>query len=106
MSINLPISSLTLPSVGGVGSAGGAPGVAGAAPSGGVDFASFLKEMASNTVNSLQAGEAMSIAGIQGKATTQQVVEAVMQAEQSLHAAVAIRDKVVGAYLEISRMSI
>jgi hypothetical protein len=32
----------------------------------------------------LRAGEAASIAGIQGKASTQQVVEAVMSAEQSL----------------------
>jgi flagellar hook-basal body complex protein FliE len=49
---------------------------------------------------------AASIAGIQGKASTQQVVEAVMSAEQSLQTAVAIRDKVVAAYLELSRMAI
>ena len=36
----------------------------------------------------------------------QQVVEAVMSAEQTLQAAIAIRDKVVTAYLEISRMAI
>jgi flagellar hook-basal body complex protein FliE len=34
------------------------------------------------------------------------VVDAVMSAEQSLQAAVAIRDKIVTAYLEISRMAI
>jgi flagellar hook-basal body complex protein FliE len=34
------------------------------------------------------------------------VVEAVMAAEQTLQTSVAIRDKVVSAYLEISRMSI
>jgi flagellar hook-basal body complex protein FliE len=33
-------------------------------------------------------------------------VESVMAAEQSLQTAVAIRDKVVAAYLEISRMTI
>ena len=36
----------------------------------------------------------------------QQVVEAVMAAEQTLQSAIAIRDKVVSAYLEISRMAI
>ena len=39
-----------------------------------------------------------------GKASVQQVVEAVMSAEQTLQGAIAIRDKVVAAYLEISRM--
>jgi flagellar hook-basal body complex protein FliE len=34
------------------------------------------------------------------------VADAVMSAEQSLQAAVAIRDKLVQAYLEISRMQI
>ncbi len=46
------------------------------------------------------------MAGIQGTATVQQVVEAVMSAEQTLQGAVAIRDKVVAAYLELSRMQI
>jgi flagellar hook-basal body complex protein FliE len=34
------------------------------------------------------------------------VVDAVMNAQQTLQAAVAIRDKIVSAYLEVSRMSI
>jgi flagellar hook-basal body complex protein FliE len=34
------------------------------------------------------------------------VVEAVMAAEQSLQASLAVRDKVVQSYLEISRMQI
>jgi len=50
--------------------------------------------------------ETTSVAGIQGRASVQQVVEAVMSAEQTLQGAVAIRDKVVAAYLEISRMQI
>ncbi len=44
--------------------------------------------------------------GCSGKASVQQVVEAVMSAEQTLQSAIAIRDKVVSAYLEISRMAI
>jgi flagellar hook-basal body complex protein FliE len=46
------------------------------------------------------------VAGVRGEATVQQVVESVMAAEQTVQAGVAIRDKVVSAYLEISRMSI
>jgi flagellar hook-basal body complex protein FliE len=34
------------------------------------------------------------------------VVEAVMTAEQTLQGAIAVRDKVVAAYLELSRMQI
>ena len=36
----------------------------------------------------------------------QKVVEAVMATEQTLQSAIAIRDKVVSAFLELSRMSI
>ena len=72
----------------------------------GVDFGAMLSQMASNAANVVRNAEATSIAGIQGTATVQQVVESVMSAEQTLQGAVAIRDKVVGAYLELSRMQI
>ena len=41
-----------------------------------------------------------------GKANTREVVDAVMQAEQSLQTAIAFRDKIVNAYLEITKMQI
>jgi flagellar hook-basal body complex protein FliE len=41
-----------------------------------------------------------------GDVPTRDVVNAVMDAEQSLQTAIAIRDKIVQAYLEISRMPI
>ncbi|HWB44672.1 MAG TPA: flagellar hook-basal body complex protein FliE [Hyphomicrobiaceae bacterium] len=78
-----------------------APGAAGE-----MDFGSMLGQMASDAAAQLRASEQLSIAGIQGKASVQQVVDAVMSAEQTLQGAIAIRDKVVSAYLEISRMSI
>ena len=62
--------------------------------------------MANRTVGSLESAEQLSVQGMQGKADTRQVVDAVMSAEQSLQAAVAIRDKIVSAYMEISRMAI
>ena len=72
----------------------------------GVDFGTMLTQLASHTASALHNAENVSVAGVQGRATVQQVVEAVMSAEQTLQGAVAIRDKVVAAYLEISRMQI
>lgn len=55
---------------------------------------------------SLKEAEAASIAGMQGTLPMQTVVERVLEAERSLQAALAVRDKLVSAYLEISRMQI
>lgn len=81
----------------------------GAAPTSatpGLDFGSMLNDLAQGTVDSLRKAEAASISGVKGQASVQQVVEAVMNAEQTLQGALAIRDKAVAAYLEISRMQI
>jgi flagellar hook-basal body complex protein FliE len=85
----------------------------GASPTAGVvsgasqaSFTDMMAQVATSAVDTLKAGEAASIAGIQGKASVQQVVEAVMSAEQTLQTAIAIRDKVVAAYQEIARMAI
>ncbi|GJE76336.1 flagellar hook-basal body complex protein FliE [Methylorubrum suomiense] len=72
----------------------------------GAEFGDVMAQFAAQARDALRLGEATSIAGIQGHATAQQVVEAVMSAEQSLQTVVAIRDKVVAAYLELSRMPI
>lgn len=69
-------------------------------------FGNMMSSMIKDTIKTVQAGEATAIAGMQNKVPLQKVVEAVMQAEQSLQTAVAVRDKVVGAYLEISRMQV
>lgn len=70
------------------------------------DFADVLAEVSGNAMSTLKAGEAAAIGGIEGKASVQQVVEAIMSAEQTLQTALAIRDKVVSAYQEISRMAV
>lgn len=72
----------------------------------GSDFSSMLARMAGDTFDTLKAAEQVSIAGMKDKASVQQVVESVMAAEQSLQTAIAVRDKVVNAYLEVSRMAI
>jgi flagellar hook-basal body complex protein FliE len=78
----------------------------GEAAGAGSDFASVFNQLASEAVDVLKTGEAAAIQGIRGQIGTQDVVEAVMAAEQTLQAAVAVRDKVVSAYLELSRMAI
>jgi flagellar hook-basal body complex protein FliE len=69
-------------------------------------FAEALSQAASKTVNTLQNAEQVSIQALKGDTDTRQVVDAVMSAQQALQTTIAIRDKVVSAYLEISRMGI
>jgi flagellar hook-basal body complex protein FliE len=83
-----------------------APAAKAAGPNPGSDFASVVASFAADTVETLRAAEATATAGVAGRASVQQVVEAVLGVEQQLQAAVAVRDKVVSAYLEISRMAI
>ncbi|CDX11454.1 Flagellar hook-basal body complex protein FliE [Mesorhizobium sp. ORS 3324] len=72
----------------------------------GSSFAEMLDKAATKTVDTLQNAEQMSIQALKGDADTRQVADAVMSAQQALQTTIAIRDKVVSAYLEISRMSI
>jgi flagellar hook-basal body complex protein FliE len=101
----------------GVGGLGGTQGLAQPAPVTGTpntiktetlptDFGTVLGQMTLEAISTLKQGEQVASAGVRGQATTQQVVEAVMASEQTLQASIAIRDKVVSAYLEISRMTI
>jgi flagellar hook-basal body complex protein FliE len=79
---------------------------AASAEPGSQDFASVLGQMALDGIGAMKAGETTALAGVRGEASVQQVVEAVMAAEQTLQAGISIRDKVVAAYLELSRMAI
>ncbi len=72
----------------------------------GDSFSSMMASFANNTIDSLKTSEAMSVAGIQGSASTQSVVEAVMNAQETLQTAIAVRDKAVSAFQEISRMPV
>lgn len=69
-------------------------------------FGAMLEQVTNDAASKLKAGEATSIAGMEGKATVQQVVQSVMDAQQALQTVVAVRDKVVSAYQEVSRMAI
>ena len=69
-------------------------------------FATALSAASGKAVDTLHSAEALSLKALQGEADTREVVDAVMSAEQTLQAAIAIRDKIVSSYLEISRMAI
>ena len=80
-----------------------------AAKSGGVpdtEFSAMLSDMVADMTATIRRGEEMSMKGINGEVNTQEVVDAVMSAERTLQTALAVRDKIVTAYLEISRMAI
>jgi flagellar hook-basal body complex protein FliE len=85
-------------------SAASAP--AAGATGGGPSFAEMLGQMVSAGVNTIQAGESAAIQGLTGAAPPFKVVEAVMSAQRTLQEGLSIRDKVVSAYQEISRMAI
>ncbi|WP_187968109.1 flagellar hook-basal body complex protein FliE [Aquibium microcysteis] len=71
------------------------------------DFASAVAEAASRTIHTLGQAETVSMTALEGgNVQTREVVDAVMSAEQTLQAAISIRDKIVTAYLEVSRMAI
>lgn len=101
----------------GIGSSPTAPGVAPpsgvrnaarttAADGASADFGAVLGRLITDTADVLRTAEANSIMGVKGQVSVQEVVESVLAAEQTLQAAIAIRDKVTAAYLELSRMAI
>lgn len=72
----------------------------------GVSFASVLGDMATSAMHNIKQAEVTSFEGLTGKADTREVVDAVLAAEQSLQTAIALRDKIVSAYLDITKMQI
>jgi flagellar hook-basal body complex protein FliE len=87
--------------------AGNAVGVLTGAANGAPDsFGAMLAQVSNDAMTKLKAGETAAISGMEGKTPVQQVVQTVLDAQQSLQTAVAIRDKLVSAYQEVSRMAI
>lgn len=74
--------------------------------SGGVTFSDFLKQKATESVDTLQKSEEMSAKAITGEADLTDVVQAVSAAELTLQTVVAVRDKMISAYQEIMRMPV
>lgn len=69
-------------------------------------FSSMLKEAAQSSIGSVKGAEKAAISGLLGTTSVTDVVHSVMAAERSFHTILAIRDKAVGAYQEISRLQI
>lgn len=104
MSLNIAMLSPNIDRVAGAAAPAAPTAATSTAPEN--DFAQTMASMAADAISTMKTGETTAIAGMQGKAPLQQVVQAVMQADQALRTVVAVRDKVVGAYQEISRMQI
>lgn len=70
------------------------------------DFSSMVANAAQNAVETVREGDRMALAGLQGQASLQQVVEATMAMESTVQVSVALRDKLVEAYQDVMRMPI
>jgi flagellar hook-basal body complex protein FliE len=70
------------------------------------DTSSQGTNFASQLIDVVKQAETAAVGGMQGQLPMQDVVMKVMEAERAFSTAMAIRDKVVGAYLELSRMQI
>ena len=85
----------------------GATGATGAASAaGGTSFVDALGKAFTDSIASVQTGEAAAIQGLQGGMAPYKVVDSIMGAQRTLQSLLAIRDKAVSAYQEISRMAI
>ena len=68
------------------------------------DFSTMVERFAKGAIDTLKTSENQSAAAANGSADLNQVVVAVAEAELTLNTVVSIRDKVLEAYREISRM--
>ncbi len=85
----------------------GAGGVSGSVSEAtGGDFGAVLGQVVNDAIGAMQTGEGLAIQGLQGSVPAFKVVEGVMAAQRTLQTALALRDKAVSAYQEISRMAI
>jgi len=111
MNETLPLSSVAaFSTVPGTSTAERVPGALGAGGEtknlGQASFSQVLAENGAEFVQTLSNAEKTSIAGIKGDVGVYEVATTMMEAEQQLRMVTAIRDRVVQAYLEVSRMQI
>jgi flagellar hook-basal body complex protein FliE len=97
----IPVSLSAIPAASGA----SLPPSLSAQPSGG-GFSDFLVNAGQTLKTKLDAAETVSAQSLNGGFDPRAVADAVMSAERTLQTAVVIRDKLVAAYLDISRMAI
>jgi flagellar hook-basal body complex protein FliE len=85
-----------------IGTGGMAPG----AEAGGSGFGDMLAQAAGDLTQTLHQGEAASLQAVTGKPDLNQVVMAVNNAEVTLQAVIAVRDRIIQAYQDISKLAI
>ena len=71
----------------------------------GADFSQVMAQITNDAVDGMKAAEATSISAIRGKVSAQTAVEAILAAERTLQTAIAVRDKLVSAIQEVTRLS-
>ncbi|MGI9357663.1 MAG: flagellar hook-basal body complex protein FliE [Rhizobiaceae bacterium] len=69
-------------------------------------FLDAVSQVGTSAMSNLRQAESISMSALRGDAGPREVAEAVMEAEKSLQIAIAVRNKIVTAYMEISRMAI
>jgi flagellar hook-basal body complex protein FliE len=75
-------------------------------PSAGTSFEDALGQTIGAAIDTLKTGEATAIQGVEGAAPPMRVVESIMDAQRSLQSVLAVRDKLVSAWQDVSRMTI
>lgn len=73
---------------------------------GGADFGNMVSDAASSALQTLRQAEQTTANGVAGNTDVQSVVQALSNAEVTMQAVVAVRDKIVGAYNDIMHMSV
>lgn len=72
----------------------------------GMSFGEMIGGMMTDAVTNLKTAETNSVGGMLGKVSTREVVDSMMTAERSLQTAISLRDKLVSAFLDITKMQI
>jgi flagellar hook-basal body complex protein FliE len=70
------------------------------------DFGAMVGNAAESAMQTIRGSEQVATAGVSGTADVQQVVQALSDAELTMQTVVAVRDKVLGAYNDIMKMTI
>jgi flagellar hook-basal body complex protein FliE len=104
-----PVTSLSqiasaYAAMGGSGSA--ASGASASASSAGGDFSDMVGNAARSALQTVREAETTTARGVAGRTDVQSVVQAMSNAEITVQAVVAVRDKVVGAYDDVMRMAV
>lgn len=72
----------------------------------GENFASMLGKLTGDSIGNLHQAEEVSRQAVQGKVSPVEIATAVAEAETSLQMLVTLREKMIAAYQEVSRMSV